>query len=1086
VATTLTPVGPPIFTQEGPDFYDQAHAHNSPFATAGPYLTVLTGPQETDYRAWVTANNVPTDPDEDPSDYDMRGFYVASMIDNTVPDWTGPPAHFPDTWKTPYDTSFSAESQYATASCPFHWVTDPEWGDLLLDGRNGQIVFSENPRAGVTRPKPSSSAAEKLTPFQPSDGLEALGHDIDLTELTLAFRSQASLSVIQMLTDGSLTRTIEGASTLTLTLHDRDNVIRLSGLLNKKTAVKIDGLWFRLVQVDVQGYDVQMSFEDREVAVLREFPPADAPHDGFKAVSVKKTTRVKFAKGLVDDPGRVGVLDIGFQTGPSGAPKQPITTSADRPSSAAKSQTATPGLPKGKVKVQLLPATETQRAYLERVLDVGYSMDAPEDVLVMAVMTVAVESRAGSQMVGIGKCSGPCASSPNALGIFQQCPGCGSPGLGSRPGIAWPASNDVEKDSHAWFTVAKYAYGKYGKTSSLPWICSWIQRDFTWSSAHPGSEVAKWEQEARTTVRYYLGTEVAPPKLPRPGSQDEIVVPPFDPGAGEPDTAQMFTRGTRTTRGTRKTFKRESNWDALQRLADEVRWRCFCVSGTVWFITEKDLFAAKPWMTVSPDTPGVDSIDGNYDIGKHNAVVTIACRIDMWETAPGRVVMLDGTAIFDGRWIVTSIERSLFSPAAKITLKKPRPALPESLAPEYGSSQSSGTSDVTLPRAKKGTGSCADDPVACAYAAAKAIHAKRIPYVWGGGHRSAGSPDHGVSGHADSAGTIPVAAPGYDCSGAVGAVLAAAGMGYAIGDSVPDSGHMASDWGSPGEGKEMTVWANSNHVFIVFRVADKEPAQGHYSVMIQAGHDTGGHPDQPYGHEGESGASGEQAFTQDIRQRVLALLDSDPNFTGVSGDAWSASAGATASTVDDETWSGDLFLSIHYDVGTPGSGYFFGYTRGAVDDRPVPMSTRSAAAANSIADALNTISGHPLRLDDNSQFGASPGDPPGSTGWGYYAWGSSQRSQPEDRVNYLAGTSAALILECGRGGDSTYLAKRDEIARSIYRGICNYFGTSAARTVPHVAEHFGTGYGGKSWDGPGFNPVMHTTGGFVPRHWKDT
>jgi hypothetical protein len=141
--------GPPLFSAEGPEFYAEAYAHNAPFATGGPYKTTLTGPQETAFLAWVTANSVPW-ANETPSDYDMRGFYKASVIDNTIPDWT-PGGHFPDTYKTPYDTSFSNESQYATPDCPFEWVTDPAWGDLLIDTRDGQVVFGPA-GAGVAVP----------------------------------------------------------------------------------------------------------------------------------------------------------------------------------------------------------------------------------------------------------------------------------------------------------------------------------------------------------------------------------------------------------------------------------------------------------------------------------------------------------------------------------------------------------------------------------------------------------------------------------------------------------------------------------------------------------------------------------------------------------------------------------------------------------------------------------------------------------------------------------------------------------------------------------------------------------------------
>lgn len=65
------------------------------------------------------------------------------------------------------------------------------------------------------------------------------------------------------------------------------------------------------------------------------------------------------------------------------------------------------------------------------------------------------------------------------------------------------------------------------------------------------------------------------------------------------------------------------------------------------------------------------------------------------------------------------------------------------------------------------------------------------PYVWGGGHTS-------------------FLARGYDCSGAVGYVLHAAGLL----DQTMVSGQLAY-WGEGGLGRWVTVYANNQHVFIV-------------------------------------------------------------------------------------------------------------------------------------------------------------------------------------------------------------------------------------------------------------------------------
>lgn len=126
----------PLFSREGPQFYAAAYAHNAPFATQGTYQTPLSPAEEQAFRHWVAQNDVPFDPDAATVDYDMRGFWRSQITGGG--DWGG--GHFPDTYKTPYDTSFSAESQYATPDNPFSWH-----GDWLVDSRSGQVVFAPPP-----------------------------------------------------------------------------------------------------------------------------------------------------------------------------------------------------------------------------------------------------------------------------------------------------------------------------------------------------------------------------------------------------------------------------------------------------------------------------------------------------------------------------------------------------------------------------------------------------------------------------------------------------------------------------------------------------------------------------------------------------------------------------------------------------------------------------------------------------------------------------------------------------------------------------------------------------------------------------
>ena len=68
------------------------------------------------------------------------------------------------------------------------------------------------------------------------------------------------------------------------------------------------------------------------------------------------------------------------------------------------------------------------------------------------------------------------------------------------------------------------------------------------------------------------------------------------------------------------------------------------------------------------------------------------------------------------------------------------------------------------------------------------------PYIWGGGHGP----------------SLDTIQPGYDCSSAVSYVLHAGG---ALGPNALVSGELAN-WGLPGPGRYVTVYANSGHAFM--------------------------------------------------------------------------------------------------------------------------------------------------------------------------------------------------------------------------------------------------------------------------------
>lgn len=250
--------------------------------------------------------------------------------------------------------------------------------------------------------------------------------------------------------------------------------------------------------------------------------------------------------------------------------------------------------------------------------------------------------------------------------------------------------------------------------------------------------------------------------------------------------------------------RHEDSWTCLQRLAEEINWRCFASGGAVYFVSDDDLLAAPVSMTISETSQGVTSLDFDVDAGKVSSEVTLSARASRWSADPGDVVKLTNVGPANGLWLVHSMRRSLYDADATIVLRRatkplrePAPALAAPRVSSFSTarvtSRGGGVSDASV-----------DTSVERAYEAARAIDAKQFPYVWGGGHGGAGIPSGSP--------------PGFDCSGSTVAVLAAAGFGFSPGGGTAVSGALAS-WGVAGRGQYLTVYANDVHVFMVFHTS---------------------------------------------------------------------------------------------------------------------------------------------------------------------------------------------------------------------------------------------------------------------------
>src|SRR6516162_4323760 len=110
------------------------------------------------------------------------------------------------------------------------------------------------------------TAVEKLQPSKLKPQTELMGDDVDLTKLYLSLGGEG-FNMMDAVEDVVVSRTIEGASTVAVTVSDRDRKLLRSGILSHRLTTEIDGLFFTLVSVEKQGSDLHLTFEDREIYV---------------------------------------------------------------------------------------------------------------------------------------------------------------------------------------------------------------------------------------------------------------------------------------------------------------------------------------------------------------------------------------------------------------------------------------------------------------------------------------------------------------------------------------------------------------------------------------------------------------------------------------------------------------------------------------------------------------------------------------------------------------------------------------------------------------------------------------------------
>lgn len=455
-----------------------------------------------------------------------------------------------------------------------------------------------------------------------SETLPAMpGGDVQEMILRSVAKPKVWVDVRGAVTGSGLSRSIVDAPAIELTIGDEDRELLRSPLLQGAIELQFGGLPWRVVHVGKTGDNLNLTLVERAAALLM----ADR---GPSKASRADMTRAQFLLSRVK---RVRRYPIGFYS-PELGRKQPLAGLKKTDRDALRKPGINRSTQRG-LTIKGAKASAEQLRNVETCISVGEELKASPRAILAGLVAGIVESLFKNLSGG----------DRDSAGVIQV-----------RVGLhGADVAKSVEK-SYRQF----YSSGFTGRGGAIElarknpgWTPGQIAQAVQ-GSAFP-DRYDQYRAEADKLLEAYGGTS---------GPTDGGFFERYEFMVGEPDGP-----------------KGESTWEAGQRLSDEVAWRFFLVAGTVFYISEADLFKGRPRALLTEDTPGVESIDFDAESNPRFAsTAQVKVLADTWAAPPGSVILLEGMGPADGRWLVEEINREdLFADETTIELIKPARELPE-------------------------------------------------------------------------------------------------------------------------------------------------------------------------------------------------------------------------------------------------------------------------------------------------------------------------------------------------------------------------------------------------------------------------
>lgn len=455
--------------------------------------------------------------------------------------------------------------------------------------------------------------------------LAGLGDDIEIARFILDAMGKdvKDFDTSESIIAGEVTRTILGASQLAVTVHDLERRILKSGILQAEDGrlraidVHLDGMFFRLVGISKQTDDLILTFEDRDVARLR------AKRGPRKAASRARVTRAQYVLTLVRSV-KAAKIPVVINELRKKQPIAGLTEAQTRRLKKASERDAERNSKRGSgfdagVKIQ-----GVTKGMLENI---AVFMEESE------LLSASEKSQMAGLVAGFGESGwNKAARNGNHVGVFQSS--------------QLPAA-DLRGQSH-YFLIGGRSFRAGGAIQAVKDHPDWTV----------GRIAAHVEISDGSAAHYDKYRSIA-----------RKVLDAWSGGSGSATASRASS--TYFKQYEFKVEKKETYWDAIQRLAKQVEWRAFMSGGTFYFISETDLFKSRGRYRFSEASPGIVNIDLSQDIRKKIDKATVTARINRWGVPPGTVVIVDDLGTGSGRWLVETIRRNLFSAEATIDLKKP-------------------------------------------------------------------------------------------------------------------------------------------------------------------------------------------------------------------------------------------------------------------------------------------------------------------------------------------------------------------------------------------------------------------------------